>query len=189
MRRAVLILALAVLCSPASAQRSRAQPPTPVPAPAAEPQRTPAAEPQRTTATFGDWTLRCVRPEHGAAACEVTQTVYDKSQAVAQTALGRPGRGEATRLTVLLPANVTLGTPPRLLGAESDPAVELSWRRCLPAGCLADATLTDEQVRRLRARTDNGRLTFQDGAGRDAAIPFVPRGLAPALDALAKEER
>jgi invasion protein IalB len=129
-----------------------------------------------------------MRPEHGVAACEVTQTVYDKSQAVAQTALGRPGRGEAMRLTILVPPNLTLSTPPRLVGADNEPAVELSWRRCVPAGCLADAILTEEQVKRLRARTENGRVTFQDGAGREAAIPFAPRGLAPALDALAKED-
>lgn len=182
MRRAFLILALAALCGPAWAQRSRAQTPAPVPAAAA------ATEPQRTTATFGDWTLRCVRPEHGTPACEVSQVLYDKSQPVAQTALGRPTRGEAMRLTVQVPPNVLLATAPRLLGAEGDAPIELTWRRCLPVGCFADAALTEDQVKRLRGRTENGRVVFQDGAGREAAIPFVPRGLPQALDALSKED-
>ena len=190
MRRAALALVLAALCSTATAQRSHPQAQAPAPAPAAAPsQDAPSqAEPQRTTATFGDWTVRCVRPDKAAQLCEVTQTLYDKSQPVAQTALGRPARGEKMRLTVLVPANVTLATPPRLQGEETDAPLELTWRRCLRAGCLADATLSEDQLRRLRARTATSRIAFQDGAGRDAAIPFAPRGLTQALDALAKED-
>lgn len=182
MRRAAIVLTLAVLCGPALAQRTRAQPPAKPAAPPAVP-----AEPQRTTATFGDWTLRCVRPEGSPAACEITQTIYDKSQPVAQTAIGRPSKAEALRLTILVPSNILLSAGPKFQPGEGEPPVEMTWRRCLPAGCLADAALTDDQLKKLRARTDNGRILFQDGAGHDAIIPFAPKGLAQALDALAKE--
>lgn len=180
MRHVLLISALAALAGPAAAQAGRPPPPAPAP------------EPQRTTATFGDWTLRCVRPERAAPACEVTQTLLDKGVAVAQTAFGRPpGHGEKLRLTILVPSNVSLASGPRLVGAEGEsglPPVELSWRRCVPAGCIADAALSDDQLRRIRARTENARLVFQDSGGREAAMPFAPRGLAAALDALAKED-
>jgi len=207
MQRAILILALAALCGPALAQRSRAQT-APAPAPAAAPapatapaQQPPqigapapapgANEPQRTTATFGDWTLRCVRPERGPQLCEVDQVLSDKGQAVAQTAIGRPARaGEPLRVTVLVPVNVSFAIQPRLVGSDSESTfapIFLTWRRCVPNGCIADASLTDDQVRRLRARTENARVLFQDATGREAALPFGPRGLEQALDALAKE--
>lgn len=202
MRRAVLILALAALCGPALAQRSRAQPAPATPSPAGQspaPQtpagQAPAAaaavpEPQRTTATFGDWTMRCVRPEKAPPTCEAGQTLFDKGQPAAQTAIGRAHAGEQMRLTIMVPVNVTFATQPRFVGAENEtgtPPIELIWRRCIPNGCFADAPLAEDQLRRLRARTENGRILYQDSVGREVALPFGPRGLGQALDALAKE--
>jgi hypothetical protein len=40
---------------------------------------------------------------------------------------------------------------------------------------------------RWRGQTDPGQLTFKDAAGRDQSLPLSFRGLAQALDALAKE--
>ncbi len=184
MRRSLLILTLAAFCGPAWAQKphgpAAAKPEAPA-APAAP------AEPQRTTATFADWTLRCVRPEGAVSACEITQTIFDKNNPVAQTAIGRPGKAEALRLTILVPANIQLAAGPKFQPGEGEPGIDLTWRRCLPAGCLADTALTDDQLKKLRARVDNGRIVFQDGTGRDTVIPFAPKGLGPALDALAKE--
>ncbi len=184
MQRALTALALAAaLAGPAAAQPAR----TPAPSASAAP-----AEPQRTTATFGDWTLRCQRPETGPQSCEVGQTLFDKTQPVAQTAIGRPSRNEPLRLTVLVPVNVSLSSGVRMLGGESEaggPLLELAWRRCVPAGCLADAPVTDEALRRIRARTENARLVFQDSAGREAVLPFSPRGLPQAMDALAKDDQ
>ncbi|GAC1344092.1 MAG: hypothetical protein NVSMB18_21090 [Acetobacteraceae bacterium] len=188
MRFALAPLALLALSGPAAAQAAPSAPA----APAAAAAPAPAAEPQRTTATFGDWILRCVRPEKAPSLCEVGQVLLDKGQPVAQTAIGRPTRTEPLRLTVMVPINVQLTTPVRVTGSDNEPAtaaVELSWRRCIPAGCIADAALTDEQLRRIRGRTDNGRVMFQDSTGRDATLPFGPRGLAQALDALAKEDQ
>lgn len=144
-------------------------------------------EPQRTTVTFADWTLRCVPPAVGWVPCEVTQIIYDKKRPVARTAIGRPSKTEALRLTILVPAGVQIGTRPRFMAGDGDAAIDLTWRRCLPAGCLADLVLSDEELKKLRAQTNNGRIVFQDRAGRAAVIPFAPNGLAPALDALARE--
>jgi invasion protein IalB len=141
----------------------------------------------RTNLTFANWTLRCVGPDAAAEACEVTQTIYDKGQPVAQTAIGRPSKAEALRFTILVPDNIRIETRPKFTAGEGEAAIDLTWRRCLPAGCLADVALSDEQVKKLRARTENGRIVFQDKTGRDTVIPFAPKGLAPALDALAKE--
>jgi invasion protein IalB len=86
------------------------------------------------------------------------------------------------------PANVSFPSTPRIAVEEKDSQpLDLVWRRCLPGGCFADATLKEENIRRLRSRAEPGRIEFKDGAGRDLAIPLVFRGLPQALDALARE--
>lgn len=188
MLRAVPVLTLAALaCAGLCGQPTRAQtrPGAASRAPAAGPAS--PTEAQRTTATFADWTLRCVHPEGAPPACEITQTIYDKNQPVAQTAIGRPAKSESLRLTILVPSNILLTAPPKFHPGANEPAVDLVWRRCLPAGCLADVALNEEQLKRLRTHNEAGRITFEDGAGHDTIIPFSPKGLAPALEALTKE--
>ena len=172
---ALLSLMLVPAALPAAAQ-TRTPPATPQPsspsrpaAPAAAPTSGPApAAPQQTTASFMDWTLRCSRlgPPPGTQFCEVAQG------------------------TILVPVNVTVAAPAALSAPGEGGAVvqELAWRRCLPGGCTADALLTDEAVQRMRAWNEPGRISFQDALGRTAVMPFSPRGLPQALDALAKEE-
>ncbi len=187
MRRLLTVLGLVALSGPAFAQI--AHPPAAAPA---APAAATAADPQRTTATFGDWLLRCVRPEHAPPLCEVAQILYDKGAAVAQTVIGRPVRDQPLRLTALVPVNVNLTMPVRFMPAEGEtgtPALELTWRRCMSTGCIADTPLTEEQLRRIRTRTENARLMFQDAAGRQVTMPFGPKGLPEALDALAKESQ
>jgi invasion protein IalB len=193
MQRAVLIVALVALSGPALAQRSRAQTapaPPPAAAPAPAPPAAPANEPQRTTATFGDWTLRCVRAEHAPVQFEVDQVLANEGRPVAKTAFGRPRAGEPMLLSIIVPPNISLASQPRLAGADSENGfapIFLTWRRCVPQGCVADAALTDDQLRRLRSRSENARILFEDSAGHEASLPFGPHGLAQALDALAKE--
>lgn len=46
--------------------------------------------------------------------------------------------------------------------------------------------MKDDLLQHWRAQTTQGQLRFKDSAGRDVALPFSFRGLAQALDALAK---
>src|SRR5579875_1178729 len=122
MRRASrLSVLLATLCSPAFAQQHPASAPTPA--------TPPSAEPQRTTATFENWTLRCVRPENEPGACEVTQVIADKGHPVADTALGRLCHDQPMRFTLQVPSNLLLTAPPRLQEGPGTPALDLTWRR------------------------------------------------------------
>nr|WP_314072679.1 invasion associated locus B family protein [uncultured Roseococcus sp.] len=176
--RAILAVTLAAtFISPALAQR-----PTPSrPAPAA----TTPAEPQSTTASFGDWTLRCQRPEGQPQTCEIGQTLLSSGRPVAQFAIGRPAAGEALRLTFVVMPNLSLEAVPRLMPPSgTDPLVELGWRRCFAGGCLADVEVTAPLIAQLRAQTEPGRLIFADSARRETTLPFSPNGLASALDAL-----
>ena len=193
--RVALVLAgslAAGLPSPGAAQ----PPPRPAQArpqaPAASAPASVPATPQQTTAVFADWTLRCTRA--GAAPvqqfCEVVQGIQREDRPVAQVAIGRPGKGQPLQLTILVPPSVGFGAAPAVsTGRDGDaPVLEMAWRRCLPAGCIADGVLGDEALNRLRGWTEPGRITFQDGAGRAAGLPFSPRGLAQALDAMARED-
>jgi invasion protein IalB len=108
---------------------------------------------------------------------------------VAQIAVGRTARNEPLRMTVLLPTNVSFPSSVRISGDENDTSpVDLPWRRCIPGACIADNTIADPALQRLRARTTTGRITFKDALGRDVTLPISLRGLAQGLDALAREQ-
>jgi invasion protein IalB len=172
-----------------------AQPKSAIPAPTAksEAPRPVDAEPTTTLASFGDWSLRCQRLGSGAEAqrvCEVTQQirVQDQQNPVAELAIGHLKKADPLRLTVAVPVNVTFSSPPGFSadGKAQEP-LDLGWRKCLPGGCIADAVLKDDVLRRWKIQTSAGRITWMDAAGRDLAIGLSFRGLSQALDALSKE--
>jgi invasion protein IalB len=151
--------------------------------------------PQATTASFSDWVMRCRRIDStpgNATTCEVAQTLQVQGQGpIAEIAFGRPpGKdspsGERMHIVVVVPNNVTFSGPVLMSVDEKDKPVELTYRRCLPAGCFADADAKDDVLGRWRAQNGRGRLVFKDGANRDIVLPFSFRGLAQALDAMAK---
>lgn len=175
-----VIAAAAVLCSPSSAQT----PATSTPAPP------PSSEPQVTTASYADWVLRCHRVSEtpqSSRVCEVQQSVQAQQATILQIAFARANPRQPLQLTIVVPANVSFPSTPRVSIDDKDPSpVDLVWRRCVTGGCVADATIDDDKVKRWRAQTERGRVLFKDAAGRDTTIPFSFRGLAQALDALAK---
>lgn len=178
---AALLMPGPVLAQPRPANR-------PAPAPAAAPSAPAAAtpaEPQSTTASFADWTLRCQRPEGRPPACEISQSVMSEGRTVAQLAIGRPAAGAPLRMTFVVVPNATVDTPLRILGPTGTASlVELAWRRCAPGGCVADNAAPEALLNQLTALPENGRLLFLDASGREATIPFSPRGLEQALAAL-----
>ncbi len=147
-------------------------------------------DPQVTTASFGDWVLRCVRngpPEKPVKACEIVETLQVQGQGtIAQIAVSRPSPKDPIKVTVVLPNNITFPSSVKLALDEKDnqPA-DLAWRRCLPGGCFADGDVKDDVVKRWRA-SERGEIRMKNGAGQDVIIPLSFRGLAPAMDALAK---
>ena len=195
MRRGNTTIVLAILMAQA-AGAAMAQPlpqarPSPLAQAPAQAQAPVSADPQNTTASFGDWLLRCQRTGEGAQSqrtCEIAQTLQVAGQGpVAQIAIGRVSAGSPMKVTILLPHNMSLPSNVSLGVDDKDPKpLELAWRRCLPAGCLADADFRDDAMKRWRAEAGQGRLKFLDAAGREAVLPFSFRGLAQALDSLAK---
>jgi invasion protein IalB len=192
MIRAVRLLAFAACLAPtiaaaqASKESSKETPKAAASAPAPVP-----STPERTTASFGDWVMRCdAVPAPGKRICEAAQlmTVQGQAAPVAQVAFGRSAHGEPMRVTVVLPVAVMLTSKPKILSDKDDKSpIEVSWQRCVPGGCIATATIADDVVGRLGARTEPGSIMFKDAADHDVALPLSFRGLAQALAALAKE--
>jgi invasion protein IalB len=189
-------LGLVVLVSSAMAQTAPKPAAAAPPAAASPPAATPpaaavAAAPSRTTASFGDWTLRCDRVADATPpkrSCELGLTVQhagDQS-VLAQVAVGRPAAGEPLRFTAVLPANISVGTAPKLI-IEGKDAVDVAWVRCLPGGCIATAGVSDDLLRKLKAAAVAGQLEYRDAAGREIKLPISWRGFGEAFEALGKE--
>ena len=181
--QAALLLGL-TLASPVLAQAPRE-------APAAPSTAQPAARPEFTTAGFGDWVLRCTQPEGRAKNCEIVQSINAQGQVVAQFALGRAEAGQPIRLTLAVPPNLALDTPPRLLPnatvTDGRGMVDLVWRRCFPTICLADTAPSEALLQQLRRQNEAAQVRFVSGEGRENTLPLSLRGIAAALDALARE--
>ncbi|MDB5642880.1 MAG: invasion protein [Hyphomicrobiales bacterium] len=151
----------------------------------------PAKEPSVTTATYSDWTMRCVRDAAGASVCEVTQTLQMQAPGgttpVAQIAIGRISPKAPLRLTVILPVNATFEKGPQMQ-VEEQPAqaAVLAWRRCANFGCVADLEVKTETLTLWRAAAKGGQLSFRNAGNQDVMFPFSFRGLGQALDAMPK---
>jgi invasion protein IalB len=191
--RAGIVAVSAILCLGAQAVAQLSKSAVPAPATKPEPPRPVDAEPNSTLASFGDWTLRCQRIGNGAEAqrvCEVTQQIrsQDQQNPVAELAIGRLKKAAPLRVTLVLPVNITFSNPPSFSADGKAPELlDLGWRKCLPGGCIADALLKDDVLRRWKIQASAERITWTDAAGRDLAIGLSFRGLTQALDALSKE--
>ena len=156
------------------------------------------SDPQQTSASFGDWVVRCERPPQVGAGriCEAAQALVIKGQQgpIAQIAFGHAphdkGGDPNLMLTVLLPVSISLDKTAKLGPgpAGDDPAATtLTFRRCLPGGCFADAKADPALMKALRSTTKPGHLTFADAAERTLSLPISFRGLPQALDQLARD--
>jgi len=149
-----------------------------------------SSDPQMTTATYGDWVERCQRLDANGEprrVCEVALTVAASGQSapLAEIAIGRPKRNAALRLTLVLPVNVSFPSAPKIT-AEGGDAVELSWRRCTPAGCFADSTF-DAGLLRAWREAKTAKVESKSASGGYFNFAISLRGLPQALDALLKE--
>jgi len=87
----------------------------------------------------------------------------------------------------LVPVNVTTTSPVEIGGDSGKFELDLPFRSCVPAGCLAAAELSKEQLPALRASVKAAaQLTLVDASGKSATLQISLRGLDQALDAYFK---
>ena len=149
-----------------------------------------SSDPQMTTATYGDWVERCQRVNVSGEprrVCEVALTVAASGQSapLAEVAIGRPKKNAPLRLTLVLPVNVSFPSAPKITVDGADP-VELSWRRCVPAACVADSAFDADALRAFR-EAPTAKVESKSAAGGYFNFAISLRGLPQALDALMKE--
>jgi invasion protein IalB len=143
-------------------------------------------EPQRTAATYGDWTVSCVmaQPPEDQRSCEMvqSQTIPGQPNPVGQITLRRPAKNDPFRIFFQIPANVWLQTGVKFVSDDKESGLVATFKWCIPSRCLADADLNDAALKKLRARTDPGRVEFKDATQHDVTLPVSFKGFAPALD-------
>jgi len=167
--RTALIATAAVLILFSHAAHTEVRAPEPAPGdlrqkPAEAPK---AAGPDSTTETFGDWSLICAAPASGGGdrPCEVntTLTIRGQSAPFARIAFARPAKDKPARIIALVPVNVSTAPGVKI---ESDPGkagIDLPFKSCVPAGCVAEAELTRDQLQGFRAQTSTaGQITLVD---------------------------
>jgi invasion protein IalB len=166
------------------------------PAPVAPSTASPSAsgeKPQRTTASYDDWILQCDKrvgppPEKY---CEIAQVVQAQLQGknvpFSLIAIPRPVNPKSIKMTVQLPVNVSLRGNVILRADKADPGTATPFARCVVSGCVAEFDLKEDDIKKLRNAAGAGSITFKASNEQDVVVPLSLKGLAPALDALAKE--
>ena len=185
-------IAAIVLVAGLSVTTVVAQTPPAPSAPAANGQQ-PAAQNQPTkTEQYGDWVLTCRKPDAQVPQnCEIVQTITVNGQKApfAQLAIGKPKPDMPIQITVVVPQNVSFPSSVKVLIDEKDKSpTDLTWARCLPVGCFANANLKEDVQKKWGALETQGRVIFKAGNGQDIAMPISFKGLKGALEALAKEK-
>jgi invasion protein IalB len=166
---------------------------TPKPVPQSTQVQTQAATeaPQRTTATYADWVVQCeTRPgPPSEKACNMVQAtqMQGKNQLFSRVAIDHPVKGQPVKLVIQVPVNVSISPNVRIQTGDADPGYAVPFARCLPVGCLAGFDLKDDMLKKFRAATGAGKLSYRDAAAHEVAIPLSFNGFNQAFDALAKE--
>jgi invasion protein IalB len=143
--------------------------------------------PDMTSETYGDWIVRC-QPTTDAKRCEASQTIIIQGQSspIALIAFGREKKGDPLRMVIQLPTNISFESGVKTHLSNGEAAVDMKFRRCFPVGCFADAQMTDAVLTKLKGQAEPLSIKFKDGTEREISLPFSPKGLGPALDALSK---
>ena len=194
---ATLLTGVLLTAIPVTAQQPAPPRPAPRPAPAprapapqVQPPAPPVQGPQRTSATYGDWVVRCEIPEgQTQKTCDMEQLAQMQGQTnpISRIAIPLPAKGQEAKLIVQLPVNVSLAGGVKIEVDAKDRGLNIAFTRCVPAGCLAETALKEEEMRRFRAETQPGKMLYKNAAEQPVTIPLSFKGFGQAFDALIKQ--
>jgi invasion protein IalB len=145
---------------------------------------------QRTMAMYGDWTLSCATAAEAgnAKSCGLVQIQKFGNQASAsQLGIGRNKSAQPFRISIEVPADVWMPAGVKLATGDNAPMVSAQFKWCVSTRCLADAELTDSDIRTLRAQKAPGKITYKVASQSDVNIPVTFNGFSEAFDALQKQ--
>jgi invasion protein IalB len=146
-----------------------------------------AQVPQRTTATYADWTVRCVM-RGKSKSCEMAQTMQIKGrpQPISQIAIGRQTKDGPPKMVFEVPIDVWLPDGVELVTAQKHANITAKFTRCVSTGCFAEADISAAAIKELRSPKKNGKLQFKNARKQLIAIPVSFKGFGDAYDALQK---
>lgn len=146
-----------------------------------------AQVPQRTTATYADWTVRCIM--HGKSkACEMAQTVQIKGrpEPISQIAFGHQTKNSPLKVVFEVPVDVWLPGGIELVTAKKQDNITANFDRCIPMGCFSESEINEAEIKSLSDMKKNGKLEFKNARKQEIAIPVSFKGFGDAYDALLK---
>ncbi len=169
-----------------------AQAPAQKPGATAPAGQTPSSEePQRTTATYGDWVVQCVTNTNppSAEVCDMAQVTQLQGENIpfSRVAIAHPDKGQPVKLIVQVPVNASFATAVNIQTGDDDPGVIAPFTSRTPNGCFAEFALKDDMMKKLRAATSVGKVSFADAGTRPVTVPISFNGFGAAFDALAKK--
>jgi invasion protein IalB len=196
-KRVIFGVAAAVLIVGAGTAFAQQVPHPPVQKPAVGAPPAPAGqapsadEPQRTTATYGDWVVQCVTNTNPPSepVCDMAQVtqLQGKNVPFSRVAVAHPDKSQPLKLTVQVPINASFATEVNIQAGDDDPGIIAPFTACTPNGCFAEFALKDDMLKKLRAATSVGKVSFADAGGHAVTVPISFNGFAAAFDALAKK--
>jgi invasion protein IalB len=195
--RGLAIAALMTIATAAMAQQQRPAAPKPgTPAerpsvPASQPTGQSSDAPQRTTATYCDWVLQCVENTSPPSEqiCDIAQVtqLQGKNVPFSRVAVAHPDKGQPVKLVVQVPVNASFAKNVHIQASDDDPGLIAPFTNCTPNGCFSEFELKDDMLKKLRAASSVGKLTFADAGGHDVTVPLSFSGFSAAFDALMKK--
>ena len=133
--------------------------------------------------TYGDWQVRCIE---GTDVCAMSQTGNDpQGQPAMQVTIQRL-KGATAENGVPVPATITVQAPLGILipysirvKIDSADAELLPLTRCIPAGCIAQAPMTNEAINKMKA---GSKAVFGFVTDRELLIDISLRGFTKAFN-------
>jgi invasion protein IalB len=144
---------------------------------------------QRTMAIYGDWTLSCaIGPDGKSCGLVQTQKIEGQADPVSQISVGRFTSAGPFKISIEVRANAWVPTGVNVV-VGGKPALTATFKWCTNTRCLADADLSDADLRRLRGQRDKdqGEIAYKNALQGEVSIPMSFNGFGAALDALQKQ--
>lgn len=130
--------------------------------------------------THGDWTVHC-ETQGDSVACALQQRQTDRTSGQQVLALDLRPAGGGLEGIIVLPFGLALGDGIGFTVDGTNPLPRLSFRTCLPQGCLVDVSFSPDVLGVLRSGTALNIETTADG-GASAPFSVSLQGFANALD-------
>ena len=146
---------------------------------------------QRTLAIYGDWTVSCAIASGSKTtkSCGLVQVEKSNGQAspASQIGIGRNAKTDPLKMSIEIRANAWIPTGVRLLTSAGAPAITAQFKWCISTRCLADADLSDADVKNLRVQEGHGKIVYKDASQAEVSIPVSFSGFGEALNAFEQQ--